>query len=187
MELRQLEYFLAVVDERHFGRAAERLGVAQPGLSRQIKALERSLGSQLLIRNSRRVEVTDAGEILAEQARLILELAARAREIQRLAERGKRNLLKVATGAAGLHRLTDVVLREFGSRFEEAEVELLPGFGPQNLDALRRRAVDVAFVSSPIELPTGSHTFGSGRRSCSSSSGRATLWPRSSASPAATC
>jgi DNA-binding transcriptional LysR family regulator len=157
VELRQLEYFLAVVDERHFGRAAERLGVAQPGLSRQIKALERSLGSQLLIRNSRRVEVTEAGEVLVEQARLIVELAARARETQRLADRRKRNLLKVATGAAGLHPLTDVVLREFGSRVGDAEVELLPGFGPQNLDALRRRAVDVAFVSSPIELPSESH------------------------------
>jgi DNA-binding transcriptional LysR family regulator len=156
MELRQLQYFLAVVDERHFGRAAERLGIAQPGLSQQIKSLERSLGSQLLIRNARRVDLTEAGEVLVQEARLIVELAARAQETQRLVERGKRSLLKVATGAAGAHPRADVVLREFRARFEEVEVEILPGLGRHNLDALRRRAVDVAFVSMPVELPAGS-------------------------------
>jgi DNA-binding transcriptional LysR family regulator len=156
MELRQLEYFLAVVDERHFGRAAERLRIAQPGLSQQIKSLERSLGTQLLIRDSRRVDLTEAGEVLVDQARMIVELAARARETQRLVERGKHHLLRVATGAAGLGARVDAVLREFGARFGQVEVELVPGFGPQNLEALRRHAVDVAFVAKPAVLPAGS-------------------------------
>jgi DNA-binding transcriptional LysR family regulator len=156
VELRQLRYFLAVVDERHFGRAAEQLNIAQPGLSQQIKSLERSLGTQLLVRDSRRVDLTEAGEILAEQARLIVELADRALETQRLIGRGKRSLLKVATGAAGLGPRVADVLREFGARFGDVEVELLPGFGPQNLDALRRGVVDVAFVTKPIAMPRGS-------------------------------
>lgn len=153
MELRQLEYFLAVVDERHFGRAAERLRIAQPGLSQQIKSLERSIGAQLLIRDSRRVDVTDAGQALVDQARLIVELAARARETPRLVELGKRNLLRVATGAAGVGQRATIVLAEFTSRYEGVEVELLPGFAPHSLDALRRRTVDVAFVTKPVTLP----------------------------------
>jgi DNA-binding transcriptional LysR family regulator len=155
VELRQLQYFVAVVDERHFGRAAERLRIAQPGLSQQIKALERSVGTQLLVRNARRVDLTEAGEVFVEQARLIIELAERASETPRLVERGKRNILKVATAAGG-HPLTEAVLREFGDRFEDVELQIIPGFGPQSLDALRRRAVDVAFVSRPITLPNAS-------------------------------
>jgi DNA-binding transcriptional LysR family regulator len=156
VELRQLEYFLAVVEERHFGRAAQRLLIAQPGLSQQIKALERSLGNQLFIRNARRVDLTEAGEVLVDQARMIVELAARARETQRLVGGGKRSILKVATGAAGLAPRTDDVLREFTERFDDVHVELLPGFGPHNIDALRRRVVDVAFVTKPVTMPRGS-------------------------------
>jgi DNA-binding transcriptional LysR family regulator len=156
VELRQLEYFLAVVEERHFGRAAERLRIAQPGLSQQIKALERSLGNQLFIRNARRVDLTEAGDVLVDQARMIVQLAARARETQRLLGGGKRSLLKVATGAAGLAPRADDLLREFGERFADVQVELLPGFGPHNVDALRRRVVDLAFVTGPITMPRGS-------------------------------
>lgn len=156
MEFRQLRYFLAVAEERHFGRAAGRLRIAQPGLSQQIKSLERSLGTQLLVRSSRGVELTEAGEVLVDHARLIVELVERAKEIPRLVQREKRNILKVATGAAGLHPLADVVLTEFAARHADVDVQLVPGFGPQNLDALRRRAVDAAFVSRPIEEPSGS-------------------------------
>ena len=164
MELRQLEYFLAVVEERHFGRAAERLRIAQPGLSQQIKSLERSLGNQLLLRNRRGIDLTEAGEMLADQARLIVEMAARARDMQRLVGRGKRSLLKVATGAAGLATRADDVLRGFAERFADVQVEILPGFGPYNVDALRRRAVDVAFVTKPTTVPRGSRYLRVGRQ-----------------------
>jgi DNA-binding transcriptional LysR family regulator len=156
LELRQLRYFLAVADERHFGRAADRLGIAQPGLSQQIKSLERSLGTQLLIRDSRRVDLTEAGELLVDQARLIVELTARAFETQRLVERGKRRLLKVATGAAGFAPRQDDILRGFEASHGDVDIELLPGSAPQNLDALRRRVADVAFVTKPISMPPGS-------------------------------
>jgi DNA-binding transcriptional LysR family regulator len=164
VELRQLEYFLAVVEERHFGRAAERLRIAQPGLSQQIKALERSLGNQLLVRNRGGVDLTEAGEMLADQARLIVEMAARARDMQRLVGRGKRSLLKVATGAAGLAPCAADVLQGFAGRFADVQVEILPGFGPHNLDALRRRAVDVAFVTKPTTMPRGSRYLRVGRQ-----------------------
>src|SRR5690349_24873025 len=73
VEVRQLRYFVAVAEELHFGRAAERLGMAQPPLSRAIRELERQLGAQLLERTTRQVTLTPVGETLLQDARIALE------------------------------------------------------------------------------------------------------------------
>src|ERR1700739_4438004 len=78
MELRHLRYFVAIAEERSFTRAAERLWVAQPGLSTQIRRLETELGVRLFDRHSRGVEMTDAGELLLERARGVLAAAHKA-------------------------------------------------------------------------------------------------------------
>ncbi|MFD0786071.1 LysR family transcriptional regulator, partial [Micromonospora azadirachtae] len=76
MELRHLEYFVAVAEERHFTRAAERMRVAQSGLSASIRALERDLDAELFVRSTRRVELTDAGRALLAEAHRTLASAA---------------------------------------------------------------------------------------------------------------
>src|ERR1700712_4500705 len=91
LDLRKLRYFAAVAEHRHFGRAAEQLYIAQPVLSRQIRALEQELGCELLIRTTRSVELTPAGEQLREDARAVFATAdaavRRVREIDRGAQR----------------------------------------------------------------------------------------------------
>jgi DNA-binding transcriptional LysR family regulator len=153
IELRQLRYFVAVAEELHFGRAAQRLQIAQPGLSHQIKGLERLLGVPLFIRGQRGVELTDAGRALLEHARLLLQLSERAVESTRLAVLGKKGLLKVGTPAGGIHARGNELLRQFQSTRPDVQVEIHPGYGPQNVEELARHALDVAIVIVPFGRP----------------------------------
>lgn len=150
VELRQFRYFVAVAEERHFGRAAARLHIAQPGLSQQIKRLERAVGAQLLLRGPRGVELTEAGQAFLDQARLSLELADRAVASALQAERGKKGLLRVGAPALAIPPVAQSLLREFGTRFPDVEVEIHPAFHPQLLESLRTHALDVAIVLSPF-------------------------------------
>lgn len=155
MRLRQLEYFVAVAEEHHFGRAAERLRVAQPGVSQQIKILERSLGAKLFIRGSDGVQLTEAGGALLDHARLVLELADRTSEIPRLVTNGKAGLLKVGTAAIHVHPLANRIIADFRERFPLVDLQLRPGIGASQVYLLRRRALDATFVNAPLEDEEG--------------------------------
>ncbi|WP_328443225.1 LysR family transcriptional regulator [Amycolatopsis sp. NBC_00438] len=111
MELRQLRYFLAVAEELHFGRAAERLHIASPSLSQQIKKLERDLGAALFVRDRRHVELTRAGAALVGDARQILELADAAARRVRGTARTKLRLGHVSWLPAELTQLLGDVVR----------------------------------------------------------------------------
>ena len=101
MELRHLRYFVAVAEERHFGRAAERLHIAQPPLSQQIRRFEAELGEPLFFRTTRRVELSPAGEVLLERARDILAAVDSAVEDARRAARGEYGRLAIGfTGSS---------------------------------------------------------------------------------------
>src|SRR5207302_5638535 len=130
--LRQLRYSVAVAEELHFGRAAARLRIAQPGLSQQIKRLERVLRVQLLLRDKLHVEMTPAGEVLLDHARLAIELVDRAIASTRAADQGKSGLLKVGARALGLYPVANEVLAEFLERFPHVAIDFLPAHSRQS-------------------------------------------------------
>ncbi len=152
VELRQFRYFIAVAEELHFGRAAERLHIAQSGLSQQIGKMERSLHAQLFTRDrSKGVQLTEAGRVFLDQARLTVELADRAVASVALAERGKRALLKVGTTVIGMPPMAERLLQTFGDRFPDVEVELHPRLISELIDGISTFALDVAVVFSPFK------------------------------------
>lgn len=151
MEIRQLRYFLAVAEERHFGRAAERLHIAQPGLSQQIKALERSVGAMLFDRAERPVGLTGAGQRLLPLARSIVETAARAAHLTDDDHATHTETLRVAFPVVGHYPELARLIDRFRDSSPRTAVELIPSFRPAILDALARRAIDVGVAYQPIE------------------------------------
>src|SRR5882757_9897904 len=114
MELRHLRYFVAVAEEGHITRAAERLGMQQPPLSQQIKALERELDVQLFHRKPRGVELTDAGRAYFENARKILDQLGHAAETTRRTARGEQGRICVGiTPTSPFHPFVPRIIRAF--------------------------------------------------------------------------
>ncbi|HEV8548073.1 MAG TPA: LysR family transcriptional regulator [Polyangiaceae bacterium] len=157
MELRHLRYFVAVAEELHFGRAAERLGIAQPPLSRQIQALERELGFELFDRSRRRIELRAAGVVLLERARDVLARLEEAEREARRASLGKRG--RVAVGYPSSLAYTGLVglLRAFRAEYPDVElvVRELPLSG--QLEGLKNGELDVGFVRGPVDDRDLSH------------------------------
>ncbi|PYC74982.1 LysR family transcriptional regulator [Micromonospora arborensis] len=141
LETRQLRYFVAVAEERHFSRAAERLGMAQPPLSRAIRDLERQLGVQLLIRTTRQVALTPAGETLLADAKVALDAIGAA---QRRARRAGQETpaLRLALKADYDGGLLPLIL----DAYDVMPVELLLGGYGEQVPALRDGRADVALI-----------------------------------------
>jgi DNA-binding transcriptional LysR family regulator len=147
MELRHLRYFLAVGEEQHYGRAAGRLRVAQPALSRQIQDLEAELGFKLFERLPRGVKLSAAGQLFLEEARRILqevnEAAARAARVAR----GQSGTLRVGfTESASWRGVVPESFRRFREMQPDAELQLQPSPSLVQLDALRAGRLDAGFV-----------------------------------------
>jgi len=154
MELRHLRYFIAVAEEGHITRAAERLGMQQPPLSQQIKALERELDVQLFRRKPRGVELTDAGRAFFKNARAMLAELDRACEIARRSARGEEGRLSLGyTGS--FHPFVSHVIREFREAFPLIAVALSEGFPHDLIDRVQNDQIDVAFIWMPIASPEG--------------------------------
>ena len=119
MELRHLRPFVAVAEELHFGRAAERLHVAQPAVSAQIRWLEKELGVRLLVRSSRSVRLTEAGRAFLEDARASLHLSERAVRRARRAASGEEGRVRVGLVGSAIHSVLTGVMASFRERFPE--------------------------------------------------------------------
>jgi DNA-binding transcriptional LysR family regulator len=147
MELRHLRYFLAIAAEKNFTRAAERLGIGQPPLSQQIKALEQELGVQLFRRTAQGATLTPAGEVFAEEAERVLEDADRAVRAAQRAERGETGHLRVGfTGTAAFNPGVSGLIRKFRMKYPNAELSLQEATSGVLLDALEAGRIDVAIV-----------------------------------------
>lgn len=154
VQFQQLQYFVAVAETRHFTRAAERVHVAQPSLSQQIKALERELGADLFLRARGNITLTDAGEALLPLARRILADADTARhEVQELVQlrRGRVRLGATPSLCTGL--LPDV-LRAFHDRYPGIRLVVEEGGSHDLVRELARGALDLALIVLPLPSPS---------------------------------
>ena len=150
MELRHLRYFVTVADELHFGRAAARLGIAQPPLSRQIQNLEAELGFPLFDRSRRRIELSSAGAVLLSHARAVLESVDTAVREARRTHAGERG--RVAVGYPSSLAYTGLVglLRAFRAEFPDVELTVRELSLAEQIEAIKSGALDVGFVRGPL-------------------------------------
>lgn len=149
MELRHLRYFVRVAEEKHFGRAAQLLNIAQPPLSRQIKDLEDELGVRLLDRSRAGVVLTPAGRVFFKDATDILARAAFAVERVRHAGKGGAGELRVGHLAGPGAAVIPLAMAAFREKFPQATLTLTEMGGAELATALRDETIDAAFISEP--------------------------------------
>lgn len=152
MDMRHLRYFIAVAEELHFTRAAARLHIAQPPLSRQIRELEEELGVTLLNRTQRRIELTDAGQVFLDKARQVLAAADSAIVETQRAQRGQIGKLAVGFFEQTAYTMLPPILHAFQERFPEVDVQLRWYPVVEQVKALQRGDVDIAFVRPAVDL-----------------------------------
>ncbi|VVE18646.1 LysR family transcriptional regulator [Pandoraea soli] len=150
MDLRQLRYFVAVAEERHFGRAAQRLSMTQPPLSQQIRALEASLGAPLFVRTNRSVELTAVGrQLLPEVRRILADADALPAFAQGLAH-GEVGTLSLGFVSTADYGILPPLLREFGERYPRVRLQLLEATSDVQVEALMDGRIDAGLFIPPV-------------------------------------
>ncbi|MEJ3651716.1 LysR family transcriptional regulator [Actinomycetes bacterium KLBMP 9759] len=145
MELRQLRYFVAVAEELHFGRAAQRLNIVQPAVSQQLGRLERELGVRLLDRTPRHVSLTGDGTRLLTEARRVLAAADRVTSVAAELAAGRAATIRLGTGP-GMGERVHRGITVLRGNTPDLGVELVDGTAAQHLAAVRAGALDAALV-----------------------------------------
>jgi DNA-binding transcriptional LysR family regulator len=157
MELRHLEYFVAVAEEQNFTRAAGRLHIVQSAVSSAVKSLERELGSPLLNRTSKRVELTDAGVALLPKARATLDAARDARDAVDEVRGGLRGTLRIGTMTSVSLFDIPALMGRYHQRYPGVDLQLTAASGGSRTlaEAVAEGAYDMAFASLPDPPPPG--------------------------------
>jgi DNA-binding transcriptional LysR family regulator len=154
MEIRQLRLFIAVAEELHFGRAADRLHMAQPPLSQQIRVLEKELGVALFKRTTRSVEITSAGEALLAHARTVLAAVREAEFAAKASGAGMYGRVRIGFAGAATRHLLPQLAREVKARHPNIELVLKGNlYANAAQEALARGDIDLGFVRLPYSLP----------------------------------
>jgi len=146
MDLRHLRYFLAVAEELHFGRAAQKLHIAQPPLSQQISRLEEEIGCPLFLRTSRSVKLTPAGKALVDRARRTLHKVDEDLEVVRSVARGEVGVLKVGFVGSAMLTSLPAILGKYRRLYSRVQLHLNEFHTSQLIDALREGSVDLALA-----------------------------------------
>jgi DNA-binding transcriptional LysR family regulator len=154
LDLRQLRYFAVLAEELNFGRAAERIGIAQPPLSKQIAAMERQLGVVLFHRTKRKVSLSEAGLALLPAARRILADVAHAESAAQQAGRGEAGNLRLGyTGVTVFARMLSDLIRRYRRHYPGVSVSLVELHTVEQLTALVEGRIDLGFVRLPLVDP----------------------------------
>ncbi|MFN6513197.1 MAG: LysR family transcriptional regulator [Nostoc sp. CreGUA01] len=152
MELRHLRYFIAVAEELHFSRAAERLHIAQPPLSQQIQQLEAQLGVELFHRKTKRqVQLTEAGQVFLQEAYQLLAQLQKAIEVTQKIGKGEKGQLRIGFTSLVTYNLLPVILRQFREQFPEVELILQELTTTEQERSLRENRIHVGFAHPPLE------------------------------------
>lgn len=150
MELRQFIYFITVAEELHFGRAAERLRMTQPPLSKQIQQFEEEIGVTLFKRNKRHVELTTAGEFFLPEARQVLAQAEQAVSTAQRAQRGEFGRLVIGFVGSATYDILPRFIREYRKNFPDVAVVLHELSTPDQISALIGNRIDIGLLHPPI-------------------------------------
>ncbi|WP_413542724.1 LysR substrate-binding domain-containing protein [Citricoccus nitrophenolicus] len=152
VDLRQMRYFVAVAEERHFGRAAERLHMAQPPLSQQIKQLEATLGTRLFERTTRRVDLTDAGQLMLERARQILaDVDALTQDVREVGD-GAAGVLRVGFVGSATYRVMPALVQLARSELPGVRLHVMGEMlTPQIEQSLLENRLDAAVLRPPVQ------------------------------------
>ena len=153
MELRHLRYFVAVGQEQNFTRAAEKLGIAQPPLSRQVQQLEDELGIALIDRGSRPVHLSEAGRLLYEQAVQVLERIDEIRDLVRRLREADRDRFTIGFVGSTLYGKLPEVIRSYRAARAGVEITLLELTSVEQIAALKAGRIDVGFGRIPLDDP----------------------------------
>jgi DNA-binding transcriptional LysR family regulator len=147
----QLRGFVAVAEELHFGRAADRLNMTQPPLSRQIQKLERAIGVQLFERDNRRVELSAAGSAFLSEARRLLALADNAPDLARRISAGSAGTVRIGFTAASMFAVLPALLRRIDERLPDVDVDLYEMVTGEQIEALLAHELDLGVARPPFD------------------------------------